>query len=72
MSRTAFIAWNEGKTEGVVFLREKDARSALDGKHRYDAELGFKSISTLAENFHEAYGEDKCTVEAVTLPDAAS
>ena len=65
--RKVFIVWNESKSEGVVFLQKNDAKSALDGKHRRDPELGFACISTLADHFHEIYGDDHCSMEAVTI-----
>lgn len=47
MAKTYWIAWNsQDKGEGAVFDRQDDAESALDG---CDPELGFSSISTLAE-----------------------
>jgi|JI10StandDraft_1071094.scaffolds.fasta_scaffold2074018_2 hypothetical protein len=57
MAKTYWIAWNNtDRSEGAVFDRQSDAESALDGCDRYDEELGFSSISTLAERFYETYG----------------
>lgn len=69
MAKTYWIAWNnQEKGEGAVFDVQQDAESALNGCDRYDPELGFSSISTLAEKFYETYGEDgDAWIEEVTL-----
>jgi len=70
MAKTYWIAWNnKDKLEGSVFDREQDAKSAIDGRHRFDEEIGYPSISTLAEKFYETYGEDSddAWIEEVTL-----
>lgn len=69
MSKTYWIAWNHpDKSEGALFERENDAKSALDGVHRFDPDIGYPSISTLAEQFYDIYGEDgEAWIEEVTL-----
>jgi hypothetical protein len=72
MMAKRYIAWNENKTEGVIFDRKIDADCALDGKHRADPDVGgLVCISSLAEAFFEIYGADNCTLEEIESPDHA-
>lgn len=68
---TRWMVWNEDRTEGAAFDNERDAKSALDGKHFYDARVGFVCISSFAEQWFESYCEDneehKCFIEKVTI-----
>lgn len=62
-----WIAWNETKCEGVIFDNKKDAMSAKTGKKHRDR--GYPSISSIADNFYETYGEDdEVTIQEVELP----
>ena len=70
MAKTYCVAWNHpDKHEGSLFNTKRDADSALDGMPRPDPELGgLRSISTLAEAFYNAYGENgEAWIEEVTL-----
>lgn len=66
--RKFWIVWNETKVEGAIFATKRDAQSALDGRAYMIPEIGYPSISTLAESFYECYGEDgECFIEEVEL-----
>lgn len=60
-----FIVWNAGKSEGFITDMEADAKSTKSGRpHR---ELGYSSQSTAGAAFHEAYEDDKLTIQEVEL-----
>lgn len=60
-----YIVWNNARNEGVIFTDKIDAKSATNGKpHRAS---GYLSISSLADAFHECYGDEKLKVETLEL-----
>lgn len=65
---TYFIVWNEGRSEGFITNDKVDAKGTVSGKptrHR-----GYVSCSTAGSAFHEAYDDDKLTIQEIELPEA--
>jgi len=63
----AWMTYNNKKVEGVIFDNEEDAISAKTGKR--NRRRGYPSVSSIAENFYETYGEEgEITIQEVELP----
>lgn len=64
------VAWNEGKTEGVIFavVDGNDDEALDDAYHAAGGECSYPSYSSIADSFREAYGdEQKCSVQRVRI-----
>lgn len=60
----AYIVWNAGRTEGVVFTGEEGRDDALQTVRK---EFGAVS-SSIGEAFAEAYDDDELTLQEIDLP----
>lgn len=63
------IAWNEGKTEGVIFavVEGNDDEALDDAYHAAGGEYN-NPCSSIADSFRETYGdEQKCSVQRVRI-----
>ena len=69
-SKSFWIVWNDGRTEGFVTDDERDAKSVKAG--RPTRHLGYSSASTAGMAFREAYEDDALTIEKVTLAERVS
>ena len=65
MGRTAYIVWNQERSEGVIFAGDEESHTDA-----VQCQLGTFSdpASTLGETFAELYEDDDRTLETVELP----
>lgn len=68
------IVWNENKTEGVLFLSNKENEDdALDDAFHAGGGMPSNPCSSLADNFREHYGEEQdCHYQYVDIDETKS